>query len=415
MDDWRPERHFRRNLAAVACWETFWGFGAACVSASIVMAFLVQLTDSKALIGSLSLTNLLGLPALFVTVYLNRRLRQKRRFAAALWAAQTLSWVVLGAGVALSDGSAAAPLIVLLFAAHATIYVTNGLVTAPTYELLARVFGRRWGTAQGVQVFSNRATGMLGGLFAAAVLEAYPFPLNFGLTFLVGGILLTLSNASLLAMAEPPTYGDEKPPRFGAYLRDLANAVAGHRAFVEFLWVIGLLAFIAMAQGFYVVYALEHLRLAPSYAGLFTTIAFAANGLGGIVAGPLGDRVGHRRLLLGGLGFHLASLVGILATRDLLEFSVALALSGVATVAASIATANLTADFAPLGEKGSYTAVTRLVAQPATALSTLLGGILIDLTGYGAVFTAALSLPLLAIALTLRFRDPRAAPRSDAA
>ena len=344
---WRPEQHFRRNLAAVACWEVVWGFGAACVSTSIVMAFLTQLTGSKALIGSLSLTNLLGLPALFVTVYVNRRLRRKRPFTAVLWAVQVLNWVVLGVGVCLSGGSALAPLVALVFLVHAAIHVANGLAVAPTYELLANVFGRRWGTAQGVQLFSNRVLGMAGGLFAASVLDRYPFPTNFGLIFLVGGILLTLSNASLLAMVEPPTYGGADPPPFGTYLRGLATTVAGHREFVTFTLVIGLLAFIAMAQGFYVVYALETLSLGPAYAGIFTTIAFGANGIGGLVAGPVGDRLGHRRLLLGALGLHLASLLAVLAMRDLWEFYVALALSGIATVAASIATANLTADFAP--------------------------------------------------------------------
>ena len=63
-----------------------------------------------------------------------------------------------------------------------------------------------------------------------------------------------------------------------------------------------------------------------------------------------------------------------------------------------------------MGRMGGFTTVTRLVSQPATALSTLLGGILIDLTGYEPVFALSLGLPVLAGALTVRIRDPRRAP-----
>jgi len=399
----QADRRFRRSLLAVATWETFWGFGAACVSNSLVLGLLTQLTSSKTLIGAYGLTQLLGLPALLATSYLSRRLRRQKRVTAALWTLQVLNWVILGAGVAVASAHRVTPILVLLFVTRSLTYLINGLAVAPTNELLATAFGRRWGTAQGLQLLCNRTAGVLGGLVATAVLARYLFPVNFGYAFLLGGAFLTASNVAILAIAEGPSpHADLEAPPFGKHLRALLSSAMSNPAFARFLWVIAFISCLAMAQGFYVVYALEHLALSPDYTGVFTTIAFAANGVGGFVAGTVGDRLGHRRLLLLALLLHLTSLLAILTMADVWQFYLVLAVGGVATVATSIATANVTVDFAPHGEKGSYVAVTQLINYPVTALSTLFGGIMIDVTGYTAIFGLSLLFPLAAAVSLLR-------------
>ena len=80
---------FARNLAAVLAWELLWGFGAACTSSSIFVPFLSKLEGSKRLVGTVGLTTLLGIPALFVSLWLAHRLRRKRFAVAVLYTAQT--------------------------------------------------------------------------------------------------------------------------------------------------------------------------------------------------------------------------------------------------------------------------------------------------------------------------------------
>ena len=193
---------FRRNLMAVGAWELFWGFGAAFVTSPIVTAFALQLTPSKAVIGLLGLMQALAVPTLVVSAYLNRRLRRRRAFVALAHMGQVLTWVVLGL-FCLRPGVAPQTLLAALIAGQGVIYLLSGLLTAPSYELLSRAFGRRYGTATGVQLFINRTVGMVGGLVAQSLLAGGGSPADFGRVFLIGGGSLLVSNLAVFAMVEP--------------------------------------------------------------------------------------------------------------------------------------------------------------------------------------------------------------------
>jgi MFS family permease len=405
-----PPLHFRRNLIAVASWELVWGFGAAGIAAALVTAFLAQLTDSKTIIGALALTQIAGMPTLIIATYLNHKMKQKRLPVAAFHAIQVAAYLVVGL-VTLTLDVSPAGLIALVFIAHVVIYVSNGFAVPPTYELLAVAFGRRYGTASGIQIFVNRASGVLGGLAAAAVLATFPFPTNFGLCFAVGGALLLVSNVAVMGMIEPEYPERPPPPPMSVYLSNLARGLRGEGDYLAFLGVVALLALIAMAQGFYVVYALEQLGFDLAFSGIFAAIAFATNALGGLMCGPLGDVRGHRALLFVALILHALSLCLIVVAQTQLAFYVALGLAGIATTGAAVATINLAVDFAPVGDKGTYAAVMRLATGIATALSTLLGGILIDAVGYLPVFAVAILFPLSGVVVTTRFREPRFRPQ----
>lgn len=415
---WSYERHFRRNLAAVAAWEVVWGFGQACVSSAIVLTFVAQLTSQKALIGALNITYLLALPGLLIAPYLNLGMRRKRLAVGGLHALQVAAWIVVGLATLVLAQQAETVLLIVVFVAHAYIYTVNGFLIAPTYELLSSVFGRRWGTAQGVQVFCNRIMGVLGGLTAATLLARLPFPQNFGFTFVIGGVCLVVSNLAVGLMIEPTVQGEGAAmhsstarTNLAAHLANLGRLIGSHRALGFLLVVTGLLAIIQMVQGFYVVYAIERLRLDASYAGVFASVTFASNGLGGLVMGALGDRFGHRQLQAVSMAFYVVSFIAVLAMHSVEVFYVALALSAVATMGATIANINLACAFAPPGEKGAYAAITRLVTAPATALGMFASGLLIDVLGFVGVFSASLILPIIGLIATLLMAEPEAASK----
>ena len=74
-----------------------------------------------------------------------------------------------------------------------------------------------------------------------------------------------------------------------------------------------------------------------------------------------------------------------------------------------VARINLVMDLAPAGDKGTYTMVAYLVAQPTLGLSAVGAGALIDLAGYLPFFAVTLVLTLLALGMTFFFKGPRLA------
>jgi predicted MFS family arabinose efflux permease len=304
-------------------------------------------------------------------------------------------------------------LLVGLVVAHGIIYLLSGLLTAPTYELLSGAFGRRYGTAAGVQLLVNRTAGVLGGLVAERLLADGDVPANFGRVLLVGSLCLMVSNLAVLGMVETPLTSSATPvPGMTTYLAGLGATVGRHREYLVFLGVVVVLAFVTVVQGFYTTYALEELGLPIAQAGLFTAVIFAATGLGGL-SGMLGDRWGHRRLLIVSLLLYALATAVVLAAQSqgVPWFYAGLAAAGVAVAASSIASTNLMVDFAPPGERGAYAAVGRLATLAAGAACTPFSGWLIDGFGYGSVFWLGIALPVLGSAVALCFRDPRHGPR----
>jgi len=396
------ERDFTRNLLAASGWEVGWGFGSACVSGAVLNALLLQLTDSKTLIGA-------ALPALPLSAFFNQWLAIKRFAVALLHVAHTLPYVVMGVllGVLWQHPST---MLVLLFVLLLVSSFFMGLLTSPSFDLLNTLFGRYYGSAAGVRLFANRVGAAIGGLAATVVLRHWSWPTNFVLVVLLGGCLLVGSNVFPLAFREPAPSATQPSTSLRRYWGGLGAYVLRHQEFLALLWVVALAALFNLALGFYVVFALDFLHIPAAWAGLIAALGFIANGAGGLAGGPFGDAVGHRALLRAALAVHGVALAVLLA-GGVPGFFVAWVLANMAMVCVDIALIKLTMDFAPAGQKGTYVTVSRLISIPVAGTATLLGGVLVDIFGYQPVFLLALLIPATAFVLTSRFPDPKQGPQ----
>ena len=159
---------------------------------------------------------------------------------------------------------------------------------------------------------------------------------------------------------------------------------------------------------FYSVYAFDAVALPLAAAGLLASIGFIASACGALLGGSVGDRRGHRFLMrIALVGFVFSLLLLLPAWQP--AFFTAWILGNAALITMMIARINLAMDFAPAGDKGTYTMVVFLVAQPMLGLFAVGGGALIDLAGYLPYFIVTLTLALLALGITFFFKDPRLA------
>jgi hypothetical protein len=382
----------------VLLWELLWGFGNACTSSAIFVPFLSQLAGSKRLVGTVGLTMLLGIPALLVSMWLAHRLRRLRVAVALLWAAQVVGWIVLGAVLRMRAPPMAA-IVAVIYASQSVFSFVAVVSMAPTYQLLTGVFGDRFGTAQGLQLLVRQISGVAGGLWAATALAGDAFPRNFGLTFLVGGVVLTSSNVALLFFAEPARPPAAPAPT--AFLPDLGRTLRQARPVASLIWVIACAAFLVSAEALFVVSALERLRLGDAYAGIFASVTLAASGIGGALAGWTGDRIGHARALLVSLALQIVAFALVLKLGGLAQFYVALAVVGFASAAMQIGLAGLTARLAPPGAQGAWMAIMRWLTQLVSALATAAAAFLADSVGYTVLFAVCIA-PVVAAMLAAR-------------
>lgn len=398
---------FARNLAAVLAWEVLWGFGNACTASAIFVPFLSQLGGSKRLVGNVGLTMLLGVPALLVSLWLDHRLKRRKVAVAILWALQFASWIPIG--TMLLRGATSPWLVPFIYVSQSVFAFLASVAMAPTYQLLTSVFGDRFATAQGYQLLLRQLSGVLGGLCVASVLASRPYPQNFGVAFLVGGIVLTASNAAVLFFSESESSNVEEP-----FLPTLVRALVRARSVARLFWVIACVATMTSVQTFVVVSILERLGLGPGYAGVFESVTLASSGIGGAIAGRVGDKVGHARASM--VAFVLELIAWLLAMKlgGKPQAYVVVVLVGGAQAAMLIGLAGLTVKLAPEDARGGFMAIMRWITQIVVALSTAGAAYLVDRAGYATLFGASAAIvgASLVVLRSLASSENAPAPRA---
>jgi DHA1 family bicyclomycin/chloramphenicol resistance-like MFS transporter len=118
---------------------------------------------------------------------------------------------------------------------------------------------------------------------------------------------------------------------------------------------------------------------------------------GMLIYGPLSDRFGRRRLLLGGIVLYLVASLGcILAARaeHLVFWRILQALGG---ASASVLARTIVRDLFPLEDAARVLSLMHLVTMVATLVAPLIGSYLILLAGWRAIFVALLTFASLCL------------------
>jgi MFS family permease len=124
------------------------------------------------------------------------------------------------------------------------------------------------------------------------------------------------------------------------------------------------------------------------------------------LAGRLGDRYGRRRLLLGGIALFTVASVGCGMAPSLGMLVVARALQGIGAAAMMALAMPFVGAAVPGGHAGSAIGLLGTMSAAGTALGPSVGGIMIALFGWPALFLAGVPLGGLAFAMAWAFLPP---------
>lgn len=413
-----PPRDYRWNFTAMGLDYSLFLLALSFASLYGVLPLFVQhLSGSNLALAALPALRAAGLLPSLLVAGLTERLPRKKPFVVGWTIVERLPYLVLAVATPALAATRPTALLWLCFAMLALTTLAGGIAMPAWLDLLSRMLPADWrGRFFGHWAAFGGVLGIAGSAGAAALLQRFDWALGIALCFACAFASLTVSFLCILLGREPAPKAPAGPehPRIAAWRRWPA-LLRGDRNLQWYLAALGLLTSAGAAAAFYIVDAKRALGLTDAAASRYAVILLAATTLGNVVWGYVGDRAGHKRVVLGGaLCTGLAALLA-LAAHDpqwgALGYGAVFLLLGLGSSGLQQASYTFIVDLAPGDLRPTYIGLANMVQAPFAFGAPLLAALLADRGGYRPVFALAAALALSGMLLVGRaIRDPRTHP-----
>jgi MFS family permease len=416
------QRHLRRNIAAFMADFGGFGGGFALIHPTTVLPVLArQLTSSAPLVGLLTTvwTGCWLLPQLPAGRWLCNKPRKKPVLILATAMGRPILLAV-SALLIFARPSDSTVILIGLFLGVIIFRATDAVASVGWFD----IFGKAIPTNRRGRVVS--AGQILGGLLAlgAAITVRWAlgpsgpqFPRNFALLFALAFGGMIVSWLGLITLVEPSEpIGNSAPQQMNA-IEHAHHVVRDDRAFRLVTAVRLLTGLTGMALPFYVVHATRELGLPNSFVGL----AVAAQNIIAIIAslglGMVSERVGSARVIhisalastttpLLALILHALYALGSHLTLIGLGYLLAFAAISIVDNSFMLGYLNYVIEIAPPRERPAYVGLINTISGVLVVLP-LVGGALLQVTSYPALFGIAATGAVSGLLLSMRLPAPR--------
>jgi MFS family permease len=406
-------KHLRYNVTVGLLDGAFFGSGIGFASFSTILPlFVASMTNSATLIGLVPAIHSAGwlLPQLFTASYIARLRRYKRTvvfttiheripFLGFALVAFLLPKIGLQAGL------------ILTFVFLIWQGLGGGFTANPWTSLISKIIPpESRGTFFGTQAALANLLISGAAIGAGYLLNSFDAPLNFMACFLIASVFFTFSWIFLALTREPADYEkviEDNPPPFW---HGAGRILKRDKNFNWFLAARILSQFATMGFPFYIVYALRRFQMDEVTAGYLTATLTLAQTIANAGMGWLGDRVGHRLMLIIGAASALLSSLFAWFAPSLAFFFPIFILAGFANVSIWTNGMTMTVDFSDESERPFYIGLAQTLTAPATILAPLIGGWIADTQGFVSTFgwATVLSIVMMLILIIL-VKEPRKA------
>lgn len=407
-------KHLRHNFIVNVVDGGWYGLGLGFASfVTVIPLFVNTLTDQAAIIGLLASFLAIGwqLPQLFTAGFVSR-LRRYKPAVTLISLNERLPFfalALLALAVPFMDKTLALILAILIVAWQT---LGGGFVATAWQSMIAKIIpANRRGSFYGSQSAAVNLLLSLGLVASGVILSNVAYPYNFAVCFALAGVAAMISLFFLTLTREDahevvvrtnriPNW-DEFKQRVQTILRNDAN----------FRWFIVsrmLFQFSVMAISFYTIYALRRFGAEEQTVGAMASLLPLAQMASSPIMGWMGDRWGHRNILiLGGLISASSAFIALTATH-LSMLSVAFALAGIAQSVQWTTAMAITAEFGLVEDRPYYIGLGNTLVAPATLIAPMLGGWMADHFTFNSTFILAALSGLGAMLLVqVAVKDPR--------
>lgn len=383
---------------------------------TIIPLFVTQLTDSAILIGLAPAFHAIGwqLPQLFNAgqiarareykpMVLRNTIHERTPFLVLALIAFLLPWI--GERVAL----------LIIFIALAWQGIGGGFTANPWTSLVSKIIPpESRGTFFGLQGGLVNLVISVAAVGAGYLLDKVSFPNNFAISFFIASLALGASYIAIAQTREPKDMEKVVSEEQTHFWKDAKSILKKDNNFNWFLVVRFLMQFATMGFGFYILLGLRRFEMDTITAGYLTAALTLTQTFANAGMGWLGDKIGHRAMLiLGAVAAILSSILAWFASSVLWMYPV-FVLSGFANVAIWTIGITFTVGFGTETERPTYIGLSNTLITPATILAPILGGWMVDSFGFEPTFAISAVIGILtAIILVGIVKDPPKNPHSN--
>jgi len=401
---------FKRNFFANLMDAGFWFFGDSFVAAYTIMpVFMSTLTDSPILIGLIPALEGAGwfMPQLFLAKYLEGKSR-RLPLVLKLGILDRLPYLLLALGAFFILRANQTVAIVLFLIIYGIKVFSSGVVALPWQELIATVIpvshrGRYWGYA----LILGKLMGMVGAFFAGLMLAKIEYPRNYAYMFTVGFVCAAISYIFLSLNIEPEIERQAPTENLNLWKR-IKEILGADKNFATFLINRGFVFLSFMGMGFITVYGIQEFDLPISYSAIFTGVMLISEIMGYGLWGTIGDKDGYKRVIEYSNLFLMLGLFVLLLVDSVLGVLIVFGIISFAHSGEYIADQNIAMEFGSELERPTYIGMSKTLTGPFLLLAPIIGGGLVKLWGYQAMFLTALMISLISFLIIKLFvKEPR--------
>ena len=383
---------------------------------TVLPTFVSRLTDSDVAVGLVSAIGTGGwfLPQLLTASYLQARPYKRPLYVRAAFV-RGVALLLATVSVLLLGARSAAGALAAFFLCYGLYSLGGGLSGVAFLDIVAKtVPGRRLGAFFGHRQFWGGLASVGCGLLVGAILGAewLPFPYDYALLFALALANLAPGWAAFAAIREPAGQVGE-PQRLAAYLRGAPGVVRGHREFRRLLLSRMMLGASGVALPFYILYCRRLLGVPEAAVGIYLSVQMAGSMAAVPLWAHLNDRRGPRTLVrsvavlsvIVPAGALVVALAPITAALGRIALGAVFFLLAAATAGSFMGYTNYLLAIAPEERRPTYIGIMNTLFAVTTFLP-LLGGVLLNLTSFAALFGVAAALAAVGAGMALRLPPP---------
>lgn len=404
-------KHLRHNITVGLLDAGFFGLALGFASfGTILPLFVASMTDSATLIGLVPAIHAAGwlLPQLF-TAGFTSRLRRYKRTVLLITIHERLPFLGLALVALLLPGIGPQAGLIFTFLLLTWQGLGGGFTANPWTSMISKIIpSEARGTFFGIQGAVANLFISVAAVVAGYLLDSIDSPLDFVTCFLIASLFFTFSWLFLSMTREPADHEKVIEENAAPLWHGATRILKRDRNFSWFLTARIISQFATMGFAFYIVYALRRFEMDAVTAGYLTATLTIAQTIANAGMGWLGDRVGHRLMLIGGSAAALLSSLLAWFAPSLAWFFPIFVLAGFANVSIWMSGMAMTVDFSDEVERPFYIGLAQTLTAPATIVAPLIGGRLADTQGFVSTFawSALLSLVMTFI-LVFLVQEPR--------